>query len=105
MSSLSFRIDQIWIAINELERAAESISYIPGRNNWERSRDMKRVASEAMAQYNALSAALPRLRDLNAAAEREYDRYATRMPEMDGCSCHLSAPCSYCTRDIKDEAA
>lgn len=30
------------------------------------------------------------------AARNAYDNYVTR----DGCSCHICAPCSWCTRDI-----
>ena len=42
-------------------------------------------------------------------AQRAYDQYVdpagayhTDFPS--GCSCHLSAPCSFCTREIEDEA-
>ena len=42
-------------------------------------------------------------------AQRAYDQhvdpagaYHTEFPS--GCSCHLSAPCSFCTREIEDES-
>ncbi len=41
-------------------------------------------------------------------AQREYDKYVTSPSygrddyALEGCSCHLSAPCSYCTRDVED---
>ncbi len=40
-------------------------------------------------------------------AQREYDRMVTSPSygidedrEPESCACHLSAPCSYCTRDV-----
>lgn len=40
-------------------------------------------------------------------SEHEYDRYAATGTlsdsDPDCCSCHISAPCSYCTRETEDE--
>lgn len=98
MSDLS--TNAIYDAISSLESEANFRWNVGGRVNLERYRDLQRVIRNAMAEYRALSEALPRLRDLKAAADREYDRYVTRGP--DGCSCHLSAPCGYCTRETED---
>lgn len=98
MSALS--TNAIYDAISSLESEANYRWNVGGRNNLDRYRDLQRIMRKAMAEYRALSEALPRLRDLKAAADREYDRYVTHEPE--GCSCHLSAPCSYCTRETED---
>ena len=39
-----------------------------------------------------------------AGREAEQFRRMDDEAEAEGCSCHLSAPCSYCTRDIEEEA-
>lgn len=41
-------------------------------------------------------------------AQRAYDRHVDPLGAYHtgfdaGCSCHISAPCSYCTRDIEDD--
>lgn len=100
MTVLPARIDEIYYAINSLDQAAERISYLGGVDNYDRSKEMRRTAREAMLQYNAIAAALPRLRALESEASRQYDRYVTSEREPDGCSCHLMAPCSYCTREV-----
>lgn len=98
--NLPYRIDEIYYAINSLDQAAERISYLGGVDNYDRAKEMRRVAGEAMRQYQAIADALPRLRALDAEASRQYDRYVTSSREPEGCSCHLMAPCSYCTREI-----
>lgn len=98
--NLPYRIDEIYYAINSLDQAAERISYLGGVDNYDRAKEMRRVAGEAMRQYQAIADALPRLRALDAEASRQYDRYVTSPREPEGCSCHLMAPCSYCTREV-----
>lgn len=100
MSTLPARIDEIYYAINSLDQAAERISYLGGVDNYDRAKELRRVAREAMLQYNAISAALPRLRALESAASREYDSYVTRNREPESCTCFLSAPCSFCTSEV-----
>jgi ABC-type transporter lipoprotein component MlaA len=107
VSIANLRIDNIYYAIEALKREAERASWnAQGVEQRDRARDMKRTADDASREYSALSAAMPRLRDLSAAADREYDRHVTRVPEpeADCCSCHLSAPCSFCTREADEEA-
>lgn len=93
--------DAIYDAISSLEREANFRWNVGGRGNLDRYRDLQRTMRDAMTEYQALSEALPRLRALKVAADREYDRYVTREPEC--CSCHISAPCGYCTRQTEDE--
>lgn len=95
MSALS--TNRIYEAISCLEREANFRRNIGGNDNWERARDLSRAFQDASQELRILSDALPRLRELKAEADRQYDRYVTRVPE--GCSCHISPPCSYCTRD------
>ena len=99
MSALS--TGHIYDAIMELQREANFRRNIGGRNNYDRARDLDRIYSEAMAEQRALSDALPRLKALKAEADRAYDRYVTRGPEC--CSCHISAPCGYCTSQSDEE--
>lgn len=105
MSNLS--LDAIYYAINSLERECNFRWNVGGRDNLDRYRDLQRIMKDAMAEYRLLSEAMPRLRELKSAADREYDRYVTRFEdrEPECCSCHISAPCGFCTRETKDEAA
>lgn len=105
MNGLS--INRIWEALAALEREAERQSWTAKTSEeWEQQRYIKRTAAEALAEYRILSEAMPRLRSLSAEAGRSYDRYVTRYREDEGgCSCHISPPCSYCTRETEDEAA
>lgn len=101
MTALS--INAIYYAISSLEREANFRWNVGGRDNLDRYRDLQNIMRDAMAEYHALSEALPRLRSLKAAADREYDNYVTR--ERECCSCHISAPCGYCTRETEDAEA
>lgn len=91
----------IWSAIQCLEREAQFRRNIGNNSNYERARDLDHAYKQAMAEYRQLSDALPRLRSLKDAADREYDRYVTREPES--CSCHISAPCGYCTSQSDED--
>jgi len=97
--------DAIYDAIHALQRESDYRWDVGGRSNIDRYRDLKRMMNAAMAEYNALSAALPRLRALKAEADRSYDRrmtrYEDRAPEC--CSCHISAPCSFCVNQSDDD--
>lgn len=94
-------IGRIYDAISMLDREASFRRNAGGNANYERARDIERIAKDAMAEYCRLSDALPRLRALKAEADRDYDRYVTREP--DGCSCHINPPCGYCTSQSEDE--
>lgn len=100
------RIDNIYYAINALEREAERLSWnAQGIEQRDRARDLARTAKEAAAEYRILSEAMPRLQALKSEADRQYDSYVTRprFEDEGGCSCHISAPCSFCTRQTDDE--
>lgn len=105
MTGLS--ISRIWEALTALDREAERQSWTAKTSaEWERVRDIKRTATDALAEYRILSEAMPRLRSLSAEANRSYDRYVTRYREDEGgCSCHINPPCSYCTRETEEQAA
>lgn len=66
----------------------------------ERERSL-RDAERALA---TLARVWPKAKTLLGEAERAYDRYVTEDRELDGCSCHLSAPCRYCTMQSDDDA-
>lgn len=97
-------IGDIYDAIRCLEREADFRRNIGGNPNYERARDLDRIRQRAETEYRRLSDAMPRLRSLKDEADRAYDRYVTRYPEpsSDGCSCHISPPCSFCTREADD---
>ena len=99
MNALS--TNNIWYAIQALEREAQFRWNVGGRDNIDRYRELQDTIKRANAEYSALSTALPRLRDLKTAADRAYDAYVTREPEC--CSCHISAPCGWCTSQTDDE--
>ena len=93
----------IYDAITALEREANFRWNVGGSENFERYRDLNRMMKLALVEYRQLSDALPRLRALKVEADRQYDRYVTRQPEC--CSCHISAPCGFCTREDAGEDA
>jgi hypothetical protein len=102
-------------ALSDLARAAETIRYTArGADAYDRARWMEQNAREAQKELSKLSALWPRIRGMLADADRAYDAYVTSPrrdygdDERTGCSCHLSAPCSFCTSqsdDDEDEAA
>ena len=95
----------IYDAINALQRESEYRLDVGGRNNINRYRDLQQMMNAAMAEFHALSTALPRLRALKVEADRAYDRYVTRYDDRapECCSCHISAPCSFCVNQSDDE--
>lgn len=99
MSQLS--ISAIYDAITSLDRECNFRWNVGGRDNLDRYRALQRIMKDAMAEYRLLSEALPRLRDLKSAADREYDSYVTR--ERECCSCHISAPCGFCTSQSDED--
>lgn len=100
-------LNRIYEAISCLEREASYRRNMGGNANYERARDLDRARQEAEREYRVLSEAMPRLRSLKAEADRQYDRYVTRMPddERQGCSCHINPPCGFCTREADEEEA
>lgn len=76
--------------------AVESLrTWVKGVEAYRICDERERALRDAERAMNRLSAEWPKASALIEASKREYDRYVTREPES--CSCHLSAPCSYCT--------
>lgn len=98
------RIDTsaIWNAIHDARRGAELMKERRGIDAYERGRDMERSAAQAEAVMRKIDELLPRLLDLKADADRAYDRYVTSYVP-DCCSCHISAPCSFCTSEPEED--
>lgn len=101
----------IFSAVSAAARMADRISYDarPNSDAYQQAKNDAAVARQAESELAKLSANWSRIQSLLASSEREYDRYVTRGggyadDERTGCSCHLSAPCSYCTRDADAEA-
>lgn len=96
-------INAFYGAIIDLEREAQFRWNVGGSSNIDRYRDLQRTIRDAHREYDALSAALPRMRELKAAADRSYDAFVTRLPEERGCTCHINPPCSHCTSQADEE--
>ena len=101
---MDVRLDRIASAIDSLERAANHLSnYAKGWRDYDRIKEMHATAAEANQEYQKLVQAWPRAKSLVDEAARSYDRYVTREPE--GCTCHISPPCSYCTSQTDEDPA
>lgn len=107
---MSIRIDNLYYAATELERAADWLSRIT--TGWEardRVSSLRQTAREAQREYNELAKVMPDVRAYIAEKAVQYDRHVTRAREWEdeGCSCHINPPCGYCTRqsDEDDDAA
>lgn len=106
MSIANLSLNTIYYAISALEREAEGAYYRAVRSaDYDRARDLRRTAAEAMKDYSALSQNWDRIKALSYEAERAYDAHVTRPPREDdgGCSCHLNAPCGWCTRQVDED--
>lgn len=87
------------------------LSAVESLRTWVRGSEAYRICSEreqalknAERALDRLSSVWPKAQALIADAERSYDRYVEREPES--CSCHLSAPCSWCmSQPDPDETA
>ena len=100
---MNISLNDIYFAIAALEREADFRRYVGNNSNYERARDLDHLRTSALRSYRELSEAMPRLRALKAEADRSYDRYVTREPE--GCYCHISPPCGFCTSQSDEEEA
>lgn len=70
-------------------------------DDYDYAKDADRVASAGERELRKLLEAWSEIKSLKASRERAYDEYVTNPPEC--CSCHISAPCSYCTREIDED--
>jgi len=102
----SINLNVIDSAVRAAARMADRVSYEarPNSDAYQQAKHDTHTAREAEKELAKLSRVWPRIQALLASADREYDRFVTRGrdyedDERTGCSCHLSAPCSFCTRD------
>lgn len=94
------------ISLNDIGRALSAGSAAVGAlRTWVRGAEAYRICDERERAIQHGEAALtklerewPRIQALLSEAARSYDAYVTREvdQESQGCSCHLSAPCSWC---------
>jgi len=91
------------IRLSEIEYGIRSgIAAVEALRTWVKGSEAYRICSErehalraAERELDRLSSVWPKAKALIAESERSYDRYVEREPES--CSCHLSAPCRFCT--------
>lgn len=96
------------ISLNDIDRAIRAGSaslsalrtHIRGSEAYRLCDERERAIRDGEAALSKLSMEWDRIKSVMAATDRAYDRYVTdgRDDEPQGCSCHLSAPCSWCTR-------
>lgn len=96
MSNLSIRY--LYDAIYYAEKAANLYRV---NRNYDEANSAERTAQQARKEYAALSDALPRMEALSVEAGKSYDRYVTS--DRGCCSCHLCAPCSFCTSQTDEQ--
>lgn len=83
-------------AVNNARRYANHLYNTARRaDDYDRARDAERIAHEGEAELRKLSSAWGEIKALIADRNRAYDAYVTNVSEC--CSCHIIAPCSYCT--------
>ena len=102
------------ISLNDIDRAIRAGSAaVEALRTHQRSAEGYRICSDrerairdGEAALSKLSSQWDRIKSVMGATDREYDRYVTRGREDDepqGCSCHLSAPCSWCTSQTDED--
>lgn len=64
-------------------------------DDYDRARESTRIAQQGEQAMRQLSSMWSEIKSLMAARDRAYDQYVTSRQEC--CSCHITAPCSYCT--------
>lgn len=77
-------------------------TWVKGAEAYRICSERERALMDAEKALNQLYAVWPKAKALIAESARSYDRYVEREPES--CSCHLSAPCSYCMSQSDDDA-
>lgn len=103
---MSLRIDNLYYAASELERAADWLGRLT--TGWEardRVASLRQTAREAQREYSELAKVMPDVRAYIADKAAQYDRYVTRHREWEdgGCSCHINPPCGFCTRQSDED--
>lgn len=72
-----------------------------GVDDYDNAREAERVAQMAEVEMRKLTDMWPEIKSMKSSAEHAYDAYVTYIPDC--CSCHLVAPCGYCTREVDEE--
>lgn len=86
------------------QSAVESLrTWVKGVESYRICDERERALRDAERAVAELYKVWPKAQALIAESERSYDRYVTRDYEPDGCSCHLSAPCSFCTMQADED--
>lgn len=89
------RLSEIEYGIRAGLAAVESLrTWVKGSEAYRICSEREQALKDAERALDRLSSVWPKAQALIADAERSYDRYVERDPES--CSCHLSAPCSWC---------
>ncbi len=81
-------------ALSALRRAA---NIMDNTNRFDFAREFRMAARDAQKELDRLNSALPELMSLKRSADRAYDIRVTTEREPECCSCHINAPCTYCT--------
>lgn len=91
-------------ALRDGHAANEALStWTRGPDAHDRYRERRDCIERGLATLRRLNEVWPNAKALLAAEARAYDAYVTRDPEP-CCSCHLSAPCGFCTSQPDEEA-
>ena len=96
------RLSEIEYGIRAGLEAVEALrTWVNGSEAYRICSDRERALKAAERELDRLSSVWPKAKALIAESERSYDRYVERASES--CSCHLSAPCSFCTSQSDED--
>ncbi|WP_458788947.1 hypothetical protein [Dyella jiangningensis] len=92
----------IEMAVQNARRYAKRLYNTAKRaDDYDAAKDAERIATAGESELRKLSIAWNEIKSLKASRDRAYDEYVTNQHEC--CSCHISAPCSYCTRELDED--
>lgn len=105
MAADRIRLSDIDAGLRAGLAAVEALrTWVKGAEAYRICSERERALQEGERALQALYDVWPRAKALIQESERSYDRYVTRDFEPESCSCHLSAPCSFCMAQTDDEA-
>lgn len=93
-------LDDIGRAIRAGSAAVEALrTWVRGAEAYRICDERERAIQHGEAALTKLEREWSRIKSVVEATDRSYDLYVSRGAddEPQGCSCHLSAPCSWCT--------
>lgn len=92
-------------AISNLERLAEFyFNNTRGPDAYDNYKHYKLSAERAGKAMRQLDSVWSEFRSFQSTRAEAYDRYVTSERGVESCSCHISAPCSYCMRKVDADA-